>query len=48
MKIQLLIALNDIDYTEHLSKVLSEKYADRFEISICSSAERLQDTLSRR
>ena len=48
MKIQLLIALTDTTYSEHLSKVLTEKYADRFEISLCSSAERLLDATTKR
>lgn len=46
MKIQLLIAVTDSDYVEHFSQVLSEKYADVFEISVCGSAERLSDLLS--
>lgn len=43
MKIKLLIATGDRDYAEHLSNVLSEKYADTFEVGVCSSAERLRD-----
>jgi Mrp family chromosome partitioning ATPase len=46
MKIKLLIATADSDYAEHLSNNLSEKYADTFEVSVCSSAERLRDLLS--
>ena len=34
MKIRLLIASPDLDYTEYLSKVLVEKYADVFEVKI--------------
>lgn len=41
-KIQLLIAVSDMDYSEHLSRVLMEKYEELFEISVCSSAERLR------
>ena len=36
MKIQLLIAINDIDYAEHLSRVLTEKGEDISEVSLCS------------
>lgn len=40
MKIQLLIAMDDNDYTEFLSQVLAEKYADTFAVSVCSSPDR--------
>ena len=46
MKIKLLIATADSDYSEYLSDVLSEKYADTFEVGTCSSIERLKDLLS--
>jgi Mrp family chromosome partitioning ATPase len=46
MIIKLLIATADGDYAEHLSNVFAEKYADKFEVSVCSSAERLQDLLA--
>ena len=46
MKIKLLIATADSNYAEHLSNILSEKYANTFEVSVCSSAERLQDLLA--
>ena len=46
MKIKMLIATADSDYAEHLSNMLSEKYVDTFEVSVCSSAERLQGMLS--
>lgn len=46
MKIKLLIATDDRDYVEHLSNVLSEKYADSFEVSVCSSVDRLRDLLA--
>lgn len=42
MKIQLLIAVSDIDYAEHLSSVLSESYEDVFEVGICSDPTRLE------
>lgn len=45
MKVKLLIGTNDIDYVKHLSNVLSEKYADIFDVSVCSSLERLKDLL---
>lgn len=48
MKIQLLIALSDGDYTEHLSAVLAEKHADTFEVSVCTSRELFDDMLVRR
>ena len=43
MKIQLLIASDDADYVEHLSGVLLERYADMFEVSICSERERFRE-----
>lgn len=43
MKIQLLMAISDSDYAEHLSQVLTEQYADMFEVSICSASERLKE-----
>jgi len=46
MKIQLLIATNDSDYAEHISGVLSEKFAETFEVSVCSMEERLQEILA--
>lgn len=46
MIIKLLIATADVDYSEYLSNVLSERYAETFEVSVCTSAERLGDMLS--
>lgn len=46
MKIKLFIASGDSDYVEHLSKVLSEKYAETFEVNVCSSIERLNNILA--
>ena len=46
MKIKLLIATADGDYANHLSTILSEKYAETFEVSVCSSAERLKNLLA--
>jgi Mrp family chromosome partitioning ATPase len=46
MKIKLLIATSDTDYTAHLSDVLAQKYADTFEVAVCSSVERLSGLLA--
>ncbi|MDR0491523.1 MAG: hypothetical protein LBH28_09810 [Oscillospiraceae bacterium] len=46
MKIRLLIAADDIEYTEHLSNFLSEKYSDTFFVSVCIASERLLELLS--
>lgn len=48
MKIQLLVAIEDKDYMEHLSGVLSEKYGEAFEVSTCSTETRLRELLERR
>lgn len=48
MRIQLLIADSDQDYTNHLSQVLVEKYADVFEVSACSGARQLEELLDHR
>lgn len=47
MKIQLLIAVSESGYTEHLSRVLTERSGDIFEISVCSAPERLGELLGR-
>jgi MinD-like ATPase involved in chromosome partitioning or flagellar assembly len=44
MRIRLLIATADIEYGEHLSNFLSEKFRDTFEISVCTS-ENCSDTI---
>ena len=41
MKIRLLIATADKDYTDHMTKTLSKGYADTLELNICSTPERL-------
>jgi len=46
MKIQLLIAANESDYSEYLSNVLSMKYADTFVVGTCSSEDKLEYILS--
>ena len=48
MKIQLLIAVGDKDYMEHISRVFSTKYTDSFDVSICSTQSRLGELLSQR
>ena len=48
MKIQLLIASTDNDYVEHISMVLAEKYADTFELSICSNKNSLLEQVGKR
>ena len=45
MKIQLLIATADSDFSELLSNTLSARYADTFEVGVCSSLEKLADIL---
>ena len=46
MKIKLLIASDDKDYTDHLSKVLLKNYTDEVIVSICSSLERFNEVLN--
>lgn len=46
MKVQLLIATEDTDYSNHLSGVLLEQYAKCFEVSTCSSDACLSEMLS--
>lgn len=48
MIMKILIAIDDLDYVEHLSGVLAEKYADTFEESVCSSADSLREALARK
>ncbi|MCL2201828.1 MAG: hypothetical protein FWB75_07660 [Oscillospiraceae bacterium] len=48
MKIQLLIASAEKDYSEHLSKVLSAKHADTFVVASCTSQASLSDAVSAR
>lgn len=43
---KLLIAVSDADYVDHLSKVMTEKYADTFEVFVCTSAERLSEVIT--
>ena len=46
MKIQLLIAVGESDYAEHLSSVMAESYEDVFEVNICSDTERMERMLA--
>lgn len=46
MRIQLLISSKDKDYCQHLARVLADQYADTFEVSICSTTDRLADALT--
>jgi MinD-like ATPase involved in chromosome partitioning or flagellar assembly len=46
MKIQLLIAAAESDYSEFLSNVLSTKHSDTFSVGICSSKEKLSSVLT--
>ena len=48
MKLQLLIAIGHQDYMEHLSDVLTQRYGETFEVSVCSTGERLRELLSRK
>lgn len=48
MKIQLLIAVCESDYAEHLSRVLAERSADLFVVSVCTAPERLAELLDGR
>ena len=48
MKLQLLIASGHQDYMEHLSTVLTQRYGETFEVSVCSTGEHLRELLSRR
>ena len=45
MRIKLLIASDDADYTDHLSGYISEHHADIIEVSVCSVPERLKELL---
>jgi len=48
MKIQLIIAVNDSDYVDHLSRELTDHYAEVFEITVCSSPERIRELTERK
>ena len=43
MKIKLLVATGDNDYAEHLSNVVSEKFTNTFDISVCSLPGHFKD-----
>lgn len=46
MKISLLIATCDEDYTEHLSTTLSDRFKDTFFVSVCGASQGLAELLS--
>jgi len=48
MKVKMLVATVDSQYIRLISDNISEYHADIIEVSICSTLERLQETLSRR
>ena len=45
MKLKLLIASDDMDYAEHLSKRLSENHSDIVDVNVCSSNKKLKELL---
>jgi len=45
MKVQLLICTTDSDYSNHLSRVLSENHPNSFEVTMCSSVEASKNLL---
>ena len=45
MKIKLLIASDDVDYVDHLSKRLTENYSDKVDVNICTSGDKLVELL---
>lgn len=47
MKIRLLIASKDHDYVEHLSRVLTERDESVFEVTTCTTSDRLTETESK-
>lgn len=47
MKVRLLIATEDTDYSNYLSEVLRSRYADMVDPYLCSSVERTADALER-
>ena len=46
MRIQLLLASEDIDYINHLSNFLADKHTDDFEVIVCSTREDLLGQLA--
>lgn len=45
MKIKLVIVSDDKDYTEHLSRVMADRYADIFEVGVCSTQVQWEELL---
>lgn len=48
MKIQLLIAVSERDYAEHLAKILASAYGDVFDVALCTSSDTLSGLLGSR
>ena len=48
MKLRLLIAVTDLDYSNHLSNVLTKSYGNDFELAMCSTSASLEDILQKR
>jgi len=46
MRIKLLVATNNADYTEHISSYISENYSDAIVVSVCRTNKHLRETLS--
>lgn len=47
MRIRILIAAEDADYLDRLTRVVADKYADLFEVNVCSSKESLRQMQQR-
>lgn len=47
MKIRLLLATGDVDYIDHLSRVLLERHANVFDVTVCSDVNYLSEILSK-
>ena len=45
MRVKLLIASDDADYSEHISGYISEHHTDVIDVTVCSSVERLKELL---
>lgn len=46
MKIRLIIASGDGDYTDHLSRMLVDRYTDVFEVGVCSTQAQWMEIIS--
>lgn len=45
MKIQLLVAISDMDYASHFARVLAKAHGDLFEVALCTSVQKLDAML---